>query len=423
MSEEKQEKKSWTSSAGPRQTKQVNEALRSLNTRGKTCRELSGIIGGEEHSWSFVNVFGGVSKACAEAWKRLGDKWDWTITRENFKQIIAEAEAEALAMEIPVIDKRRTAEEDTAQKTEMAAREAEREAAAAAKASEKEKIVAELRTQYPWAGKNDGLSTHARAAKNLRTELGRAFPGTTFRVTSSSYSGGNSIDVAWTNGPTSEQVKKITGKYTCGSFDGMTDSYDYDRSAAGDAVDEVLGRVRHLFENREASPELAAKGRELILAEYGIEDDPSKQPWEIYLDEAKSRNNTLARKWGEAFEQQTVPKGASLIGLCEADDVMGFMLTFLEPDISDETGKLASGAKCHVEKHLHTKKGFEFWIVVLDDRVERAEFERVREDCKAAGGWYSRQWGKTPGGFAFEEEAAANDFADSLNAAEVMATA
>lgn len=49
--------------------------------------------------------------------------------------------------------------------------------------------------------------------------------------------------------------------------------------------------------------------------------------------------------------------------------------------------------------------------MVLNDRVEREEFERLRTACQLSGGWYSRQWGIVPGGFAWKERAKAEEFA------------
>lgn len=67
-----------------------------------------------------------------------------------------------------------------------------------------------------------------------------------------------------------------------------------------------------------------------------------------------------------------------------------------------------------VESHIHTKHGWAFWIVILPSRVERAEYEALLSKARAAGGWYSRPWGTTPGGFAFKVEAAAREFAQGL---------
>lgn len=67
-------------------------------------------------------------------------------------------------------------------------------------------------------------SGHALAAKNIKAELARAFPGVKFSVRSDSFSMGNSVDVSWTDGPTTAEVDAIIGKYEHSSFDGMTDS-------------------------------------------------------------------------------------------------------------------------------------------------------------------------------------------------------
>lgn len=60
-------------------------------------------------------------------------------------------------------------------------------------------------------------------AKLIRWALGREFPRTKFSVRSSKYAGGASIDVAWTDGPTSSQVERITGPFSGKGFDGMVD--------------------------------------------------------------------------------------------------------------------------------------------------------------------------------------------------------
>lgn len=63
-----------------------------------------------------------------------------------------------------------------------------------------------------------------------------------------------------------------------------------------------------------------------------------------------------------------------------------------------------------ISQHVHTRKGFAMWICELRERVEREDFDRFLQAAKALGGWYSRPWGGTPGGFAFKSEAAALQF-------------
>lgn len=70
------------------------------------------------------------------------------------------------------------------------------------------------------------ISSHAATAKAIRQELKNIFPTVKFSVTSESFSMGDAVRIKWTDGPTVEQVEKITGKYQYGSFNGMEDIYE-----------------------------------------------------------------------------------------------------------------------------------------------------------------------------------------------------
>lgn len=73
---------------------------------------------------------------------------------------------------------------------------------------------------------NPTKSTAANTAVAIRQELKNKFPGIKFSVTSDNFSMGNSVDIRWTDGPTSDEVDSITSKYQYGHFDGMTDMYE-----------------------------------------------------------------------------------------------------------------------------------------------------------------------------------------------------
>ena len=60
-------------------------------------------------------------------------------------------------------------------------------------------------------------------AKLVRTALKRAFPGEQFSVRSKSYSGGASIRVNWTDGPTESEVRAIVAPYAGAEFDSSID--------------------------------------------------------------------------------------------------------------------------------------------------------------------------------------------------------
>jgi hypothetical protein len=63
----------------------------------------------------------------------------------------------------------------------------------------------------------------AETAKLVRAALKESFPGVKFAVRSSVYSGGASINIRYTDGPTYEQVKAVAGMFEGAYFDGMTD--------------------------------------------------------------------------------------------------------------------------------------------------------------------------------------------------------
>lgn len=92
------------------------------------------------------------------------------------------------------------------------------------------------------------------AAKNIRTQLKARWPHVKFSVRTDRFSGGDSIDVKWTDGPTTAQVDAIIGRYKAGTFDGMTDSYEY----KNDAWIDAFGDAKYVHSSREISPELRA---------------------------------------------------------------------------------------------------------------------------------------------------------------------
>lgn len=69
---------------------------------------------------------------------------------------------------------------------------------------------------------------------------------------------------------------------------------------------------------------------------------------------------------------------------------------------------IADGAG--IEEHYHTKRGITVQIVVPSQRVDREEYIRLLDEAKKLGGWYSRAWRGTPGGYAFKELATAERF-------------
>jgi len=109
--------------------------------------------------------------------------------------------------------------------------------------------------------------SRTKGSKNLRQELKDLFPKTKFSVRSSSYSGGDSIDVSWTDGPTTEAVEKISGKYQQGSFNGMEDIYEYSQT---NVWPDVFGGAKYVMTNRSYSNEAYLQAVAEIEKEWGI---------------------------------------------------------------------------------------------------------------------------------------------------------
>ena len=94
------------------------------------------------------------------------------------------------------------------------------------------------------------LSNHAHAAKLIRLDLKEAFPSITFKVKSSSFSGGSSVDIYWSDGPTTSQVDSIVNKYKYGSFDAMQDLYEITN------IRKDIPQVKYVLAHRKLSKEI-----------------------------------------------------------------------------------------------------------------------------------------------------------------------
>ncbi len=57
----------------------------------------------------------------------------------------------------------------------------------------------------------------------IRKSLKATFPTTKFSVKCDRFSGGTSIDISWTDGPTDPEVSRVIAEYRCYGFDSSTD--------------------------------------------------------------------------------------------------------------------------------------------------------------------------------------------------------
>lgn len=99
----------------------------------------------------------------------------------------------------------------------------------------------------------------AQAAALIRKEIKAAFPSVKARVVSENYSMGSSVRVYIEDQPKEiyAAIERIADKYEYGTFDGMTDSYNYDK------VNKDLPQAKYVFVKNEMSD---AKRQEVYAA-------------------------------------------------------------------------------------------------------------------------------------------------------------
>ena len=174
----------------------------------------------------------------------------------------------------------------------------------------------------------------AATAKLVRAALKKAFAGVKFSVRSDVYSGGASIRVKWTDGPSTKAVKAVAGVYAGGGFDGMIDmafSVDswllpdgsaafasspgttgsmgvyspYEHEAPAPGAKKVRFGADFVFCDKEYSVETYTAAAEKVCADYGVElpeikvSDCGGSPWisgHHYVANADTDLSTLVHR-------------------------------------------------------------------------------------------------------------------------------
>lgn len=107
----------------------------------------------------------------------------------------------------------------------------------------------------------------ADTAKLVRKVLKEACPAIKFSVRSKSYSGGASMDICWTDGPTEADIKALVGRFEGSSFDGMEDLKSYHTSELNG--EQVHFGADFIFTNREYTVAFLQRRAVGVAAEWG----------------------------------------------------------------------------------------------------------------------------------------------------------
>jgi len=121
----------------------------------------------------------------------------------------------------------------------------------------------------------------AEVAKEIRKALKTDFADTRFGVRSKTYSGGASIRVYWTDGPTTAEVDAVVKPFEGSSFDGMIDL----KTSNGplDALDGARSCADFIFTERTISDELWNEIAARVAEYYHCELPARMNSWNVFV--------------------------------------------------------------------------------------------------------------------------------------------
>lgn len=416
---------------GPRQTKRINKAAGRLLGLTHTVRQLSGVNVPGGWSEAFVTLMfggGGPGNPTPRAiFERIAEEHGWIVSKANAGALataLEDAHAEAVES-IPVQDDRRTPEEDAERvriAAESAARyDAHREAVDAAQAAIMAKrppnaaalIVAQLDEDDSDTMTDYHAHTVARSvAIGWRTgsredfrQLRKAAAG--FEPTAHLGPGCDVYTVrAYTapdEGPNVYRESRQLMAYDVGQ--------DSHGAARWTTEQDARDAVARLIAEAEAIPAPKALEWGDFAGRYGF--DVHRESVEHRENYSMGSGNYLKAGFSDStgWRVRSVPIGdGGRLSWCS--DVLEDALGTAEQDSPEGREPVRSEGNGYTIQESTNKRG-PFFLVVLDERTDRDTFETLRASARAWSGWYSRKWGKQPGGFGFSTREHAEDWASA----------
>lgn len=240
--------------------KEIESLMYDLNSLARSTKQLLGNKDkpGDTMSSIIYSPFNPAitNQNAAALYEQIGANYNWTVTLKNKFGVITDLKAAIVSARetLPVEDLRVTNEEE--EKRHKAVMEREKKLNEEKQKQNEEAAV--LLGKYPHLkSSTNKYHDNVTAAKNIRIELERAFPGHKFKVRSETNSTSDAVHIDWEDGPTESEVREVTGKYSNGDFDGMTDSYNFKPSAFRDAFGGADYIMRHRSDSFEVRLRLA----------------------------------------------------------------------------------------------------------------------------------------------------------------------
>ena len=157
---------------------------------------------------------------------------------------------------------------------------------------------------------NPTKSSAANCSAAIKAELSKIYPGVKFSVRSDTFSGGNSVHIGWSDGPTSDEVETITGKYQYGHFNGMEDIYESSNTR------DDIPQAKYVSEHRTMSESTRA-----ILEDSAAKlwaEDPDR--FEHYRTSGVHDSGNFAYR---VFTHYPIPLNAKVLGITKTQLTSG----------------------------------------------------------------------------------------------------
>ena len=175
--------------------------------------------------------------------------------------------------------------------------------------------------------------TTAGTAQLIREALKKAFPTMKFSVTSSTFANGSSVDIAYTDGPSSKQVAQVYAPFISGHFNSQEDMYEYHQepttvNEAGQLALVSYG-AKYISDRRSYSPAYGffLNALDLRQAPTLAEQFAAFEKWH------SSQRYNMQTSWGEHAGTYSVSSNSShgdLERFAEALTVQGYTVRFTE---------------------------------------------------------------------------------------------
>lgn len=393
----------WTCTAGPRQTKAVNKAMADFRSRAKSIRQLHGTFGGETRESIVIAFCGEPSEESTVALQEIGERFAWTVTRENHKDVIQAFQDATAELTLPIEDNRITKTEANA----LAERRTQREQEERERKEAGERKRAEFEAKRPsWATAVIVAEQHVDQSDSMTDYYGHTIA--------------RRVAIGWRKGKR-ESFKAL--REAAAGFaetehlgpgkDVWTACHVWDHNSYDEAAREAAERKTNATYYKgqpchgEAwSPKFETEAE---LLEW-LADRPAERgtEWRVSCEEVEHRENYSMGGGNYLKRGHRHGNGWSVRSYDLGHSVTWHDLEDAIPDPDQGNTEAVDGAA--IVEHFHTKRGQNVYIVTLAERVDRDEFDRLRSEAKALGGWYSRKWQGSPAGFAFADRTVAERF-------------